>query len=325
MVRVAVIGAGFMGRTHFDCYMKNQYCQVSYVFDAQIERAQPFLDMGAEKVTDNFDEVLHSNVDIIDICLPTWLHMEYAIRAAEAKKHILCEKPMALSVADCEKIITACKENGVKLMVAHVTRFSPEYAYLRETVNSGNLGRLIYLRSGRRQAMPAWTFSNWMSDPKLSMGGVVDLQIHDIDLALSLFGPPQKLKSVGNKSRSGGWEQVTTVMRFADGAVCCTEACNMMPVGYPFTAVALAVFENGSIDLDVSAEKKVVVHKADESVEYPVLDMRDGYQVEVDYFVDCIRLDQPVEIGAGEDGMESLRLSLISKDSLDQDCEIILV
>ena len=320
MINVAIAGAGFMGRTHFERYLNNPDCKVVYVYDSLIDRAKEFEDVIA---TDNFDTILSSNIDVVDICLPTFQHMPYCVRSAEAKKHVFCEKPMAMTLDECELMINTCRDNDVKLMIAHVIRFWPDYRYIRDSVKDSRYGKLHYIRSGRRQPLPAWPAGNWMADPKLSNGGVVDFQIHDIDFMISLFGMPNSIKSVGTKSQYGGWEQITTVMNH-DTAVSCTEACNLMPVGYPFTATFCAVFENASVEFDCRLDKSLVVYKPGEDPFYPKLDSPDGYQNEIDYFISCVRDDVDINDATGEQGAMALEVALLAKDSLERGCEVVI-
>lgn len=318
MVKVAIAGAGFMGKTHFDRYRNNPDCNVICVYDTQIERARTF---DVKTATDNFNHVLDSEADVVDICLPTFQHMGHCVKAATAKKHVFCEKPMAISLDECNTMIEVCQSNGVKLMIAHVIRFWPEYRFIREAVQDKRFGKLLYIRSGRRQAMPSWTVGNWMADPALSLGGVVDFQIHDIDFMLSLFGMPKSLKSIGTQSVFGGWEQITTVMRHAT-AVSCTEACNMMPNGYPFIATFCALFEKASVDYDCRQGRSLVVHKPDEEPFYPHLGEKDGYQNEIDYYIACVKDGRDIHDATGEHGAMALKLALLTKNSLENGHEI---
>lgn len=324
MVKVAVIGAGFMGQTHLARYLNRPDCEVRYLFDASLERAEKVERPVGCKATDCLEEVLNSDIDMVDICLPTFLHAEFCLKAARAGKHVLCEKPMALEPSQCEEMIAACEENRVQLMIAHVIRFWPEYMFVQEANRDGRFGRLLYVRTGRRQALPAWSFQNWMTDPKLSLGGVVDAQIHDLDFATSLFGMPVSVTAVGNKSKQGGWEQATTLMRHANGAVSCAEACNLMAEGYPFTAQMCAVFERASVEFDTSREHTLTVYEAGQKPYCPEFANADAYQNEIDYFVDCIANGKTVEIGTGLDGKNALRLALATKEALDAGKEIML-
>ena len=134
-------------------------------------------------------------LDAIDICLPTNLHAELAIAALNSGKHVLCEKPMALTVADCERMIAAGERSGCVLMIAQVLRFWPEYIALREFVKSGEYGAVRSATFVRRCGLPDW--SRWLPDEKRSGGAVLDLLIHDIDQALMLFGIPERVAAKG--------------------------------------------------------------------------------------------------------------------------------
>jgi Predicted dehydrogenases and related proteins len=324
MIQVALLGAGMMGKTHADRYLANMNCKIKFVFDYNIEKAELLAKSVGAKAADNYEEILSSEVDIVDICLPTFLHKEFCIKAANSQKNILCEKPLALSMDECGEIINAVNMNHVKYMVAHVIRFWPEYMYIKQLVESNEMGRLIYINSGRMQALPTWTDGNWMTNPKLSLGGVIDLQIHDLDFIIWLLGRPGRLKSIGNKSKMGGYEQITTVMEHENGSVSCVEACNLMPSKHPFVARTRAVFEDGSVEFDTSAQKSFKVYKGQSDAEFPVLSGPDGYQNEIDYFIDCVDNDKPILHVTPEEAMFSLYLALKTKESLDIGKEIVL-
>jgi predicted dehydrogenase len=324
MIKVAVLGAGMMGQTHIQRYAANDQCRVEYVFDGNPGKAELAGAKYGVRPTQDLTEILNGGIDIVDICLPTFAHKDYCLKAAARGMHVLCEKPMAMNGEECAEMIDCAKANGVKLMIAHVLRFWPEYTFIKELIETNRLGRLLYIRSGRRQPLPAWTEGDWMVNPALSLGGVVDLQIHDLDLLTWLLGRPRVIKSVGNKSRQGGYEQVTTAMEHVHGSVSIAEACNLMPPKYPFTARVLAAFENGSLEYDSNARETVRLYVGDKEAEYPPFTGADGYQNEIDYFVDCVKNDRPVECAAPEDAMYSLWLALKSRESLETGKEIVL-
>lgn len=145
MVKVAIIGAGFMGSMHAEVYGQLPNVKVAAIVDTRGEKAK-FL---AEKVGAipylTIDQVFSKpDITIVDICLPTFLHKEFVIKAAEAKKDIVCEKPIALTLEDAKEMVDICKKNRVRFMVAHVIRFWPEYAFIKKIMTRADLEN--YLR-----------------------------------------------------------------------------------------------------------------------------------------------------------------------------------
>jgi predicted dehydrogenase len=319
MLRVAVLGAGFMGKKHLECYMKNSRCSVVYVFDKDIAKAEKATASFDIKATADIGEILDCGTDMVDICLPTFLHTEYVITAAKAGKHILCEKPMALDLGECDRIIETLRACDIKYMTAHVVRFTPEYEYIRKVVTSGELGRPIYAAASRTQPAPVWSDANWLNDPRFSLGGVVDFQIHDLDFMSWVFGSPSSIRSVGSRSKLGGWEQVISVMGYCNGFNSCTEICNLMPQGHPFTAKFKVLFTDGYIEYDSTAAKKLYIHRSGLERIYPEYRTGDGYQNEIDYFIDHIISDKKIDIVTTEDARYAMYLAFKSKESLDDD------
>jgi predicted dehydrogenase len=324
MLKIALFGSGFMGRTHLQCYARNRHCRVQYVYGSDRDRVRALArEFGAEPVFE-VDDVWNSDVDIVDLCLPTHLHMEYGVAAARAKKNILCEKPVANNQADAARLMAAVRRHGVSFMVAHVIRFWPEYVYIRELVRKGTLGKPLTLHARRQQPMPAWSVGNWITDPGLSLGGVVDLQIHDIDFINWVFGPPASLRSVGTRSERGGWEQINTLFSYPTGFNAVIEACNLMPRGYPFCMSLSILFTHGLVEFNSRDTPSLKVWRKNRPVACPAVPRGDGYQHEIDYFVDCVRRGRAPSVVTGEDACLALRLALSSKKSLDTSKEIFI-
>ena len=205
MLKIGIIGGGFIGDMHAQCYKALPgHCEIKGIADIKAEKARELekkfkvmIYRDAQTLIDNKD------VDIIDICLPTYLHREYVIKAAKAGKHVLCEKPIALTVKDGKEMVNVTKTAGVKFMVAHVIRFWPEYVYLKELIKQKELGRLKSITLARLAARPVWSWQNWMQQPQKSGGALLDLHIHDTDFLLYVLGWPEKISSYAVKSKYG--------------------------------------------------------------------------------------------------------------------------
>src|SRR4030042_366968 len=123
MVRVALLGAGFMGSMHSACYQNIPNAKVVAVVDIRKDKAREQADKHGAKVYSSVSTVLkRDEVDMVDICLPTYLHCKFALKAAKAGKHILTEKPMSHKLREADRMVKAVREAGVKFMCAHVIR-----------------------------------------------------------------------------------------------------------------------------------------------------------------------------------------------------------
>ena len=193
MHTVAILGAGSMGRMHANCYRQCDGAQVKYVIDRNMERASGVAALcGAVPRTDPDTIFEDPEVDIADICVPTYLHREYVEKAACARKHVFCEKPIALDPGDAQIMIETCKSNNVKLGIGHVLRYFPEYEMARDIITSKRLGEIGVVRMSRTGPFPkGW--ENWYLDSKRSGRLLLDLSIHDFDFLAWCFGDVERI------------------------------------------------------------------------------------------------------------------------------------
>src|SRR5262249_50099556 len=133
----------------------------------------------------------------LDICLPTYLHKETAIAALKAGKHVMVEKPIALSIEDADEMVETARETGRALMVGQVLRFFPEFAHIKQVMESGHYGELAAIHLKRVISKPTWARDDWFADTSKTGGAVVDLHIHDADFVQFLFGMPQQVFASG--------------------------------------------------------------------------------------------------------------------------------
>lgn len=189
MHKVAIWGAGTMGRVHAGCYERSEEARAVYVIDQDLAKAQELASTcEARAMTDPAVALSDPEVDVVDVCLPTYLHRQSVEQAARSGKHVLCEKPAALSAADAKAMIDTCRACGVKLGIAHVLRYFPEYEMARQMITSGDLGQIGTVRLSRVGPFPrGWR--DWYADEARSGGLLLDLSIHDFDFLRWCFGP----------------------------------------------------------------------------------------------------------------------------------------
>ena len=211
-LNIAIIGCGFMGRTH-----SNAYCRVSNFFDLEYkpvlkaicdrneEKAKEFANQwGYESVETDWRKVLErDDIDVIDICTPNNLHAEIAIAAAEAGKIILCEKPLAMNAAQGKTMVDAVEKAGVANLVSFNYRRIPAVTLAKNLIDQGKLGKIYHYRANFLQD---WTISTdlpqggdglWRLDAKEAGSGVTgDLLAHCIDTAIWLNGPIKEVTAM---------------------------------------------------------------------------------------------------------------------------------
>ncbi|TMJ07768.1 MAG: Gfo/Idh/MocA family oxidoreductase [Bacillati bacterium ANGP1] len=184
-MHVAIVGTGLMGRVHAEAWSHTGARITAFVGKPGTGGDILAGTYGARVATE-LDAVL-GEADVVDVCTPTHLHAEFTLRAAAAGKHVVCEKPLALTVPDGLRMIQACRTAGVRLLVAHVLRFFPEYRLARELVARGEIGVPAVLRLSRCTFRPRKA-DNWYVDPARSGGMILDLMVHDFDYARWVAG-----------------------------------------------------------------------------------------------------------------------------------------
>jgi predicted dehydrogenase len=187
-------------------------------------------------------DALVADIDILDICVPTNLHREMTLKAAQAGKHVICEKPIALSVEDGKAMIEACEKAGVRLFIAHVVRFISAYRTAKNTIDAGNIGKPCIIRLTRAGYQPRKTVDNWFVDESRSGGMMLDLMIHDYDFARWIGGDVTRVfaKSLRGKEPNAPVDYALTTLRFADGAIAHVEGGWAYPVGFFRTSMDIA-------------------------------------------------------------------------------------
>ncbi|RPJ25701.1 MAG: gfo/Idh/MocA family oxidoreductase [Chloroflexi bacterium] len=192
-MNVGIVGVGFMGTTHASSWADTPATVVGFAAETPGE-ANALAKHYAANIYPSLDEML-PEVDVVDICSPTHLHHEMALKAAAAGKHIICEKPLARTTRQAQEIVSACHKAGVQLLVAHVVRFFPEYALAQAAVSEGQIGKPAVIRLQRGSYRPKKPAGNWFLDEVKSGGILMDLMIHDYDYARWVAGDVESVSA----------------------------------------------------------------------------------------------------------------------------------
>lgn len=252
-------------------------------------------------------EELLARADAVSVCLPTFLHEEAAATAAAAGRDILCEKPLALDEAAAKRMIEACRRAGTRLMTAHCLRFWPEYVFLKKAAQSGEFGAALEFHGSRFSAAPGWSSGNWLLEDTLSGGPGIDLHIHDADIILHLFGPPESARS--RSVSAPGLRAIYSEFAYPNGPVARAEAGWFFTGSYPFKMGYRAVFERAVVEYDSAAENTLRVWRAGGGAPLaPKLKKTDGYREQIRYFARCSVGGCEPEMSDGLAGLAALRL-----------------
>lgn len=321
-----LVGCGFMGGMHAQIYKSLPDVELVAVVDGRIaESVEKLEKLGCPApVFAELSEALAAvECDFVDVCMPTFLHKNYAIEAIEAGKALFCEKPLALTVEDADAILSAAKANGTFAQVGNCIRFWPEYMHLMDYNKSGDGGKLLSLSLARRAGRPDYGIENWLNDESKSGGAALDLHIHDTDFVLALLGQPNSVTSKVTRDFSGP-VHVFSLMEY-DSVTVSSEGGWNYPKNWGFQMAFHAVYDNAVLDFDSSNGKGLTICEGDapptaldvvqtdagesQSGEGNVSDLG-GYLNELKYFVKCLSEGNAPAIATLEDARESLALTL---------------
>ncbi len=277
-INVAIVGFGGIAKVHHSAYlslMREGFpVKLVAVFDSDASKfndtasinlgnsVEP-LSEDVRRYTDLDAMLSGENIDICDICLPTFLHKEMTLRLLRAGKHVFVEKPMALSSEDCFEMEREAEARGLRLMVGQCLRFDSNYRYLKELIGGKTYGELRHLRMYRNSEYPHWGAARWFEQTDKCGGCILDTHIHDVDMARFLLGEPKAVSTVAY-AKVPHCELVDTRMLFEDVpviAVCTWDEAQSVSFRAGFEARferASVIYENDVIRVYEGGEEYFV-------------------------------------------------------------------
>ena len=333
-VKVAVIGAGIWGKAHLEAYTEHPAAELAAVCDTDEGRAREAAERFAipHRYADVSEMLAGEELDAVSVVTPDALHADVTIRCAEAGLHVLCEKPLATTIEDCEAMITAARQNDVHLMVDWHNRWNPPFYAAWEAARNGELGdvRYIYYRLSDTIYVPTKMLP-WASDSSVMMF----LGSHSIDTACWLMGA--NVRSVTCRRQEGVLtgmgidtaDLYVTLLDFDNGAVAVIENSWILPQSAPALVDHRAeiIGSKGVVHLDPQYNGAITKYTERTPEGFPELSMPDmfggprvqGKQVgfasrSIDHFVECIR-DGKTPITSGNDGLINTRIILAAEES----------
>ncbi len=309
-----------MGATHLNAYSKVPGVEVKGVctrsekalsgdlsqVGGNLKQAARKYDFSKMRKWVNWEEMLlDAEIDVVDICLPTDMHSEVALAALEAGKHVYCEKPMALTVAECDGMVRMANEQKRVLMIAQVLRFWPEYERLGDFVRNAPADSIRTAKFARSCGLPAW--SRWLPVETRSGGAVLDLLVHDIDQILLLFGMPDHIQAKSN----GEIDTIAATFFYPNGLEVQLEGGWLAPET-PFQ-MSFSV-QSERTGLELTSEGLFQTDKAGSPSKIEP-GGTDAYESEIAYFVECCRNGNRPERCLPEDSAAAVKLALLLKES----------
>lgn len=290
MLKVGLIGVGGISGAHIPVWESMEEVELTALCDIRQERMEPY---PKQHHYSDLDEMLkNEELDILDICLPTYLHADYAVRAMEKGIHVLCEKPVSLKPEDVERVYSTAHRMHVNFMVAHVLRFWPEYMLLKELYDTQKYGKLLSGYMSRVSQTPPWTWDNWMKDESRSGLVPFDLHIHDLDFMVYAFGKPEKVNS--NRIKRPEQDCINAVYEYPEFYI---ETESAWYAGaYPFAARYRFQFERAVVSFE---NDKCMIYEDNGQITDLTegatgdtgainLPKSDAYGNEIWYFTDCV-------------------------------------
>lgn len=316
-LRVGLIGTGTIAYSaHLPAIRKlRDELELVAVADIRVENAERAArEFGAEASYSDYRELLaRGDLDFVDICTPEFLHAEQTEAAAAAGVHVICEKPMSSTVDEAERMISACEQAGVTLMVAHSRRFTGRYQQIRAAIDRGDIGEVRYVRENERRPRSMydglglgtgyWTPDSgrpWLTMARYTRGAALTNAVHETDLARWFVG--QEPVSIFAESRitEVGAEvpdMLSYTVTFSNGAVAAAEIVNQLPRGYPYFHMMEVMGTQGRIratDPGMAPYTVADVTGLRQPVNFPtLLHVDHAYVAELSAFAKAIRNGEP--------------------------------
>ena len=248
MIKVGLIGCGFMGGMHSACYaaLANLGVKVTAVADVRRDYAENLAN-GAEIYATGMELIEKADVDVVDVCLPTHLHAAHAVAAMKAGKNVFVEKPIAFKDEDMELILKTEQETGAKVQVGQVIRQWTEYVWLKKAVDAGTFGKVQHAMFRRLSGKPTWAWENWLHQVDKSGGVAVDMHVHDVDFVRYIMGEPDVVKAHAHRDADGVIQQINAVYGYGDKVSVAVESGWDYPASFPFTADFRVKFDKATV------------------------------------------------------------------------------
>ncbi len=315
-MKVGIVGTGAMGQTHAASWQALGV-PIGGIVSGTLAAAEEMAAVVGGRACATVAE-LCEHVDVIDICTPTHLHHEMVLTAARLGKDIICEKPLARSVAQAEEMVTACEQHGVELLVAHVVRYFPEYAAAQEQVASGTIGTPAVLRLSRGGFRPK---PAWFHDQALAGGMLLDMMIHDFDYARWIAGDVVRVfaKNISSNYPDAPVDHGLVILTHASGAISHVEGSWAYPPPTFRTRFEIAG-DNGLITHDSEKTRAIISYhhvQENDTVDVPLPSSplaESPYTTQLRAFRDHLLHGTPLRVTA-DDGVQALTIALAALQS----------
>ena len=320
MIKVGLIGCGFMGGMHAACYaaLANEGVKVVAVADPRKDFAEKLMGEGVAYYETGMELIEKADVDVVDVCLPTDLHVAHAVAAMKAGKNVFVEKPICLTEEEMELIQKTEAETGAKVQVGQVIRQWTEYKWLKEVVDSGVYGKVLCAEFNRISSRPEWASDNWLHTVSRSGGVAVDMHVHDVDFVRYILGDPDTVKAQAYRDEEGVIQHINALYGYGNNVSVAIQAGWNYPATFPFTATFRVKFEkatvihNGGVTVypnegEAFQPKMEEEFQGDNDIGGNVSSLG-GYYNELKYFVEGLQGKNDLSVATVKEAIASVRL-----------------
>ncbi len=318
MVRWGILGAsGVAHRRMMPAINMAQDNELRALMVRDIERARKLAqEHNARAYYDSVDDLISDpEVDAVHVATPVYLHCEHVIKSAVHGKHVLCEKPMAMNVDECRRMIEACEQNKVLLEVAFTLRFHPCFHKIRNIVNDGKLGKIVQARASLLKSYDI-AEGLWRRNPSMSGGGVLmDMGVHAVDLLSFIFGDVSKVAMFAN-SNTKNWEveeTATLLLQMQNGANAVADVSFVVP----YSDITLEIYGTEGTLLLYNGQGyqeynlKLFVNN---EVKEEFIPTQNLYKNLIEHFNRCLKGEEP-PISPGIAGLKNIQIITSAYDS----------
>ena len=300
-LNIGLVGVGGMGGVHYANYQQIKGCRVAAVCGSSQRVRDTAEKWGVPCFASISEMAANCDIDIVDICTPTYTHHDLVMESLACGKDTICEKPIALSLRDAREMLDEAEKRGCMLYIAQVLQFTKEVEILRETVRSGVYGKPLDAYFERLSACPRWAQDGWLFDVNKSGLLPYDLHIHDLDVIVSVFGKPDSYCFTSCQGEDKNYpEQFRISYNF--GRLHVGAEAAWFNADIPWTARWRVYFENGML---INDGNSLTAYQF--GVEPRVFDTSDEVMVstginvppcgwyynELKHFLDCARQHKP--------------------------------
>lgn len=331
-IKIGVIGVGGISECHINAYLKNPNVELYAFCDINEKRLKEMSEKYSitRTFTDMNDMLKLKEIDAVSVCTWNSAHAVCTIAALNAGKHVLCEKPMAMSAQEGEDMKAAAIKNNKLLMIGFVRRYGDDCAVLKDFVNTDYFGDIYYAKANylRRNGNPG----GWFGDKSRSGGGpLIDLGVHVIDLVRYVLGNPKPISAygvtfhkLGNRNelkdkkdylsisatpndKCDVEDLVSALIRFDNGAVLDVEASFSLNIKAPVGKIELFGDKGGAkIESDLEMYTIVNERMANVTLDQKVT-MGDFFQHEINHYVDCV-INNTTCVSPADDGITIMKI-----------------